>query len=321
MPQPLAPDSELREYIESGAHAQSNMCWTCSTCDLECPMNIASGRLRPQKVVRMANLGMLDELVHLPELWYCLTCRRCLQVCPNEVKPALLIEHLRREAVRQGVLSWETLQAHQQLFAGFQRARWHAIDTCMQGKPDTASLQQCRTLMRTPVPQVNAAIPLDAMHSSPDLLLDEMARARVAACFTCGECSSACPVSGQREVFDPRTIFRMVHLGLFTELLHSPSIWICVACGRCTDVCSQLVDGRRMIQKLQQAALDKGIITASTIRHLEAANRALFNCFCDQVDALLERPTTDTAVPSRLRSRLPETGVEDNVYVPPDIAR
>lgn len=62
------PDRTLRKTIESNAHAQANLCWTCSTCDSECPVYLATGRLRPQKIVRMANLGFLDDLLSLPEI-------------------------------------------------------------------------------------------------------------------------------------------------------------------------------------------------------------------------------------------------------------
>ena len=79
----LSPNSKLRSLIETGAQADSRLCWTCGSCDFECPVNIATGRLRPQKIVRMANLGLPLELTSLAEIWYCLTCRRCAAVCPS----------------------------------------------------------------------------------------------------------------------------------------------------------------------------------------------------------------------------------------------
>jgi heterodisulfide reductase subunit C2 len=92
----LKPDAGHRKLIEQGAQADINRCWTCGSCDFECPVNVATGQLRPQKIVRMANLGLLDELLYEPAIWYCLTCRRCLQICPNTVKPSELIFHIRR---------------------------------------------------------------------------------------------------------------------------------------------------------------------------------------------------------------------------------
>ena len=106
--------------IESESRAGIRCCWTCGSCDFECPVNIATGRLRPQKIVRMAAIGMLDELLDLPEIWYCLTCRRCAQICPNAVSPAAVIAYIRREMVSSGRISWETVQRYRDLFYRFQ---------------------------------------------------------------------------------------------------------------------------------------------------------------------------------------------------------
>lgn len=82
---PIILDAENRKITEEESSANIRTCWTCGSCDFECPINIFTGSLRPQKIVRMANLGLLDELVELPEIWYCINCRRCGQVCPNVV--------------------------------------------------------------------------------------------------------------------------------------------------------------------------------------------------------------------------------------------
>ena len=63
-------NSDLRQVIQKATLADSTMCWTCSSCDSECPVEIATNRLRPQRIVRFANLGLIDELIALPEIWY-----------------------------------------------------------------------------------------------------------------------------------------------------------------------------------------------------------------------------------------------------------
>ena len=126
----------LGRQIEQASHSAKTMCWTCGSCDFECPVNIATGRLRPQKIVRMANLGMLDELLHLPEIWYCLTCRRCMNVCPNAVSPAMLIEFVRRDILVRGMVSMDTMRLYQDLFTKFQRVRWHAVKHCFKEELD-----------------------------------------------------------------------------------------------------------------------------------------------------------------------------------------
>jgi heterodisulfide reductase subunit C len=88
----LTPDPELRRHIEEAVHAESHMCWTCRSCANECPVNLASGRLQPIKIAWMANLGLLDELLWAPEIWYCQQCNRCNQICPMKVKPDVPVE-------------------------------------------------------------------------------------------------------------------------------------------------------------------------------------------------------------------------------------
>jgi len=111
----VVPQPKLRRLIDAGGLADSTMCWTCSSCDSECPVEIATNRLRPQRIVRFASLGLIDELIALPEIWYCLTCRRCNRVClecgrctdacTQKVDGCLMIARLRELAIRDGKVS------------------------------------------------------------------------------------------------------------------------------------------------------------------------------------------------------------------------
>ncbi|MHC1744818.1 MAG: heterodisulfide reductase-related iron-sulfur binding cluster [Syntrophobacteraceae bacterium] len=72
----------------------------------------------------------------------------------------------------------------------------------------------------------------------PDLY-NEVARlgARdMEVCMQCGNCSSACPLSGQENTF-PRKIYRYLQLGLRDKLLESPEPWLCYYCGDCNIDC------------------------------------------------------------------------------------
>lgn len=287
------PDPVQRNRIERGARTASFMCWTCGSCDFECPVNIATGSLRPQKLVRMANLGFLDELLELPEIWYCLTCRRCLQICPNDVKPAVLIDHLRKEAVRQHLYSVETLRKFNNLFSRFQRVRWHATAACLQNRAFELSDRVWNEWLEKPAPETHNVIDGKALLGATVAFSSTMAKSRTTACFTCGECSSACPVSCERSTFDPRSIFRTANLGLIQDLFLSPSIWLCIACGRCSDACSQLVDGKTIIAAMQKMALDSGTLDRSFLHRLEKAEKIIYTRFLWEIDALFgfNRPT------------------------------
>lgn len=281
------PDPVQRDRIENAVHTGSSRCWTCGSCDFECPVNVATGRLRPQKLVRMANLGYLEELLGMPDIWYCLTCRRCYQICPNAVKPSALIEYLRRETVVRGLVSLDTLQDYKRLFSRFQRIRWHAIADSLAGSspgPDIDSYW-CKGL-EMPISEPLRLIAVKSLSNGSAAFRKAVAVSRTTACFTCGECSSACPVSGERSVFDPRTVIRRAGLGLMKELFESPDIWLCIACGRCTEACSQLVDGRRIIAELRTLAVDSGVVDRGFPQRLERINKIIYARLLDEIDVL-----------------------------------
>lgn len=278
---------QLRKRVEQATGAGACLCWTCSTCDSECPVNIATNRLRPQKLLHLASLGFLDELVTLPDIWYCLTCRKCNRVCPNQVKPESVIEFVRRESLRCNLVRHSVFQQYQLLFQRFQRVRWHAVQACYQGELGAVSDSRWRAWLETPIVDgVRPIVYAELFNGSP-AFRRSAADSKLANCFTCGECSSTCPVAGERSVFDPRYLFRAINLGLQEELLHSPSIWLCIGCGRCTEACSQLVDGRAMIAELQKLALETGAVDADFHWRLARANKLIFSRLLDSIDELL----------------------------------
>jgi heterodisulfide reductase subunit C len=292
-------NSDLRQVIQKATLADSTMCWTCSSCDSECPVEIATNRLRPQRIVRFANLGLIDELIALPEIWYCLTCRRCNRVCPNLVKPETLIRYARAEAVRRGVVPLATATAYYDLFRRFQRVRWQVASRCQHGNVAPPTDADWQRWLRTPIPDATAPVPFKNLFKGSSGFRTAAGSAGVSDCFTCGECSSACPVSGECSAFDPRFIFRLVNLGLQEEILQSPSIWLCLECGRCTDACTQKVDGCLMIARLRELAIREGRVRGDFALRLRQAQQPILMRLVDEIDCLLGVPA---AAGSRTRS-------------------
>jgi len=150
-PEPISPDYKIRRLIEEKSSADSYMCWTCGTCDFECPVYISAQRLNPQKVIRMANLGMLDELLGLPDIWYCQMCKRCHKGCPNSVKPFEVIAHIRRESIQRKTVSADMLTRQQDLLSRFQRVRWRAVEVCMTGELEALSDEKWHQWLEEPI--------------------------------------------------------------------------------------------------------------------------------------------------------------------------
>ena len=282
----IIPDWNVSESLVESSGADINLCWTCGTCDNGCPVNISTSRLHPQRNVRMAIYGMRDELLSMPDIWYCLSCRQCLQGCPNHVRPYELHQHLRMEAISRGFLPVDFINAYRKLFSQFQRVRWRAAAYCFKEELGAISDNTWYSWLRTPFRKTAFNIIKLNNHlknaEKPKHLLD----AKSQLCFTCSECSGCCPIMGDRDVFDPKKIIRMVNLGLLENILHSPAIWLCLGCRRCSDMCSQTVRGYAIIQQLKQLAIDRGIVDPFLPIRLLEADRIIYPKFLDEIDAL-----------------------------------
>ncbi|MDB9822972.1 4Fe-4S dicluster domain-containing protein [Deltaproteobacteria bacterium] len=276
---------QLRKQIESDAQAKSNMCWTCQSCVTECPVNIATNRLNPMKIIRMANFGLLDELLSEPSLWYCQSCNRCNQICPMTVKPANVIAFFREEMLRKKLVSLVTFTNFFNLLRQFQRVRWYAVYCCLKKHELTMSKTQWGELLRTPVKPTNGKILLDPSLSDPSLA-KVVKEADTLSCFNCSGCSGSCPAFYERSLFDPQLVFRMANLGLLEELLSSPAIWLCVGCERCTNSCSQLVKGHLIIQRLRTLSVKKGFVPLSFPEQLRELDKTIYPYLLDEIDSM-----------------------------------
>ena len=69
-------------------------CLTCGICSSGCP---ASGieNMDPRKFIRMALLGMDEELASSPWIWCCTQCRRCKYLCPIDIDISALVFYAR----------------------------------------------------------------------------------------------------------------------------------------------------------------------------------------------------------------------------------
>lgn len=284
---PIEPDWDAWRAMENSSCAGIDLCWTCGACDNGCPVSLATGRLHPQRNIRMAVYGLADELLALPDAWYCLSCRRCLQGCPNRVKPYELHRYLQNEALRRGMFSTDFVAAYRKLLAEFQRVRWRTVAHCFKQELDHLPDQTWYQWLKKPLRQaLYRPVALGEARSGPPLPKPE-ALPNGRGCFTCSECSSCCPIICDGDVFDPQRIIRMSNLGLDGELLRSPAIWLCLGCQRCTEACSQSVSGYAIIRQLQLRAIDKGFVDPALPIRLLDADRIIYPKFLDEIDALI----------------------------------
>jgi len=80
--------------------ANLSLCLTCGACASGCP---ATGLedMDPRKFLRMAVLGLDDEITEHPWVWMCSMCYRCTYACPMEINIAGLIYEARKLCPRE----------------------------------------------------------------------------------------------------------------------------------------------------------------------------------------------------------------------------
>ncbi|MCP4160904.1 MAG: oxidoreductase, partial [Deltaproteobacteria bacterium] len=90
-------ESKVKKMVPKG---NLDLCLTCATCASGCP---ATGimDMDPRKFIRMAVLGLDEDILKHPWTWICTMCKRCMEVCPMEINIPLFIYQLRTQWPRE----------------------------------------------------------------------------------------------------------------------------------------------------------------------------------------------------------------------------
>jgi len=93
-------------------------------------------------------------------------------------------------------------------------------------------------------------------------------------CFSCGTCTSSCPVFRVENEYNPRRLIRMILLGLRKEVLSSKIIWLCARCYACTAHCPQGVSFADIMVVLRDMAIAEGYAQPDLPDKIEAITAA-----------------------------------------------
>lgn len=87
-------------------------CYQCGICSSGCPVTDYMD-YSPNQVMRLIQLGCVDEILDSKTIWICSTCLQCSTRCPKGIEVAQVMEALRTINLRQreGTLKPEDIKS------------------------------------------------------------------------------------------------------------------------------------------------------------------------------------------------------------------
>jgi len=89
---------KVMEILPEGGNL--NACLTCGLCASGCPAT-GLADMDPRKFLRMAALGMDEEIQKHDWVWMCSMCTRCMRICPMEINIPQLVFNARKLTPRE----------------------------------------------------------------------------------------------------------------------------------------------------------------------------------------------------------------------------
>lgn len=115
----LTSDLESKQeniaLLDKKAGAQVENCYQCGKCTAGCPATFAMDKM-PNQIMRLVQLGLLDEALKSKTIWVCATCNTCSTRCPRNVDIASVMETLRIMAKEKGYINQKKMDVFNDVF-------------------------------------------------------------------------------------------------------------------------------------------------------------------------------------------------------------
>lgn len=85
-------------------------CLSCESCMNDCPVTQVDETYQAHQVLRDILEGRLEDVIEGPDIWKCLECGTCTELCPNNFGMMRVMKTAKRMALERGLGPAETMQ-------------------------------------------------------------------------------------------------------------------------------------------------------------------------------------------------------------------
>jgi heterodisulfide reductase subunit C len=194
-------------------------CFACGGCTARCPVREIDEKYNPRKIIRMALLGLKEEVFRSEFVWLCSSHSRCAGRCPQEVTIGAIASACRNMAMREG---------------------YSHLSVNQETKPDKAIKSSSLD------PNFKYEIQKEPGGES------------ITHCFACGTCTASCPEMEKDNRYDPRRFIRKILLGMREEAFTDGFMWHCAMHYACNERCPQGVNISDLMNAIRNIAIREG---------------------------------------------------------------
>jgi heterodisulfide reductase subunit C len=133
------PKINESEILSSKCGIDYNRCLHCRCCGSGCPF-IETMDYHPNQVIRLIQLGLVEETLTSRTIWTCVACNTCSMQCPMAIDIPAVMDGLRHLALERQVVPAEpdVVEFHRAVLESINRyGRTHKLEIMMRYKLKT----------------------------------------------------------------------------------------------------------------------------------------------------------------------------------------
>ncbi|HKK05535.1 MAG TPA: 4Fe-4S dicluster domain-containing protein [Gammaproteobacteria bacterium] len=98
-------DENFEKTIQKyGGGDNVHRCWQCGSCTNSCTVYALNTDFNPRYWIYLTRLGLKDEIIKDKDIiWQCVSCNKCTNICPKDVRPEGVMKALAHWMEDEGV--------------------------------------------------------------------------------------------------------------------------------------------------------------------------------------------------------------------------